>query len=183
MASLSVPVRTVVPSIHPSSSTAVARARLGLHYGCCHYFRQPPFRLLVHAHAGHPRGRPCGVPWRSNRGRRGAAWATARIAPTRPSSPTSRSDTGLFHASFHPGAGPRTHKEQRRCTVGRCSGGCRGRPCGVPARLRARSRMLTHSRTKQPRPWWISRWASARPTGALGSPQGRPYAAFVADTV
>ena len=55
MASLSVPVRTVVPSIHPSSSTAVARARLGLHYGCCHYFRQPPFRLLVHAHAGHPR--------------------------------------------------------------------------------------------------------------------------------
>ena len=54
MASLSVPVRTVVPSIHPSSSTAVARPRLGLHYGCCHYFRQPPFRLLVHAHAGHP---------------------------------------------------------------------------------------------------------------------------------
>ena len=55
MASLSVPVRTVVPSIHPSSSTAVARSRLGLHYGCCHHFRQPPFRLLVHAHAGHPR--------------------------------------------------------------------------------------------------------------------------------
>ena len=71
MASLSVPVRTVVPSIHPSSSTAVARARLGLHYGCCHYFRQPPFRLLVHAHAGHPRGDPCGRPrYRARRARR-----------------------------------------------------------------------------------------------------------------
>ena len=62
MASLSVPVRTVVPSIHPSSSTAVACTRLGLHYGCCHYFRQPPFRLLVHAHAGHPRGEACPRP-------------------------------------------------------------------------------------------------------------------------
>ena len=98
MASLSVPVRTVVPSIHPSSSTAVARARLGLHYGCCHYFRQPPFRLLVHAHAGHPRGdprgrpsriqhgsvsfarggvpRPGGVPYRPERGHRGTGMGT-----------------------------------------------------------------------------------------------------------
>ena len=58
-ASLSVPVRTVVPLIHPSSSAAVARQRLGLHYDCCHSTRQPPFRLLVHAHAGRTRGRAC----------------------------------------------------------------------------------------------------------------------------
>ena len=99
MASLSVPVRTVVPSIHPSSSTAVACTRLGLHYGCCHYFRQPPFRLLVHAHAGHPRGRPCGVPCRSNRGRRGSkhgrprALAGAMGSPLRVSGPALRRKT------------------------------------------------------------------------------------------
>ena len=42
-------VRQVVPSIHPSSSTAVARPSLGLHYGCRRSLRRLLSALPVHA--------------------------------------------------------------------------------------------------------------------------------------
>ncbi len=43
-----------MPSAYPSSGGPVTRPyRLGITYDSRHAIRQPPFRLQVHAHAGH----------------------------------------------------------------------------------------------------------------------------------
>ena len=52
-ASLSVPVRTVDAFGLPFLQRFGHPFRLGLTYDCCHSIRQPPLRLLDHAHAGH----------------------------------------------------------------------------------------------------------------------------------
>ena len=77
---------------------------------------------------------------------------------------------GFRNASFRCGAGAR--REQRGCTVGRRSGGCRGRPCGVPARPTGaieNAHAFSYEATE------------AVLDFEMGDDKRRPYTAFVAD--